>query len=161
LAALQNAVNKDWIDFWRERRLGFQLRLATVNGFGSQLQDPGERLLDILPAFFKGYSPQPSLLHGDLWAGNHAYLADGTPVVFDPAVYYGDRECDLAMTELFSGFPADFYAAYSATWPLDTGYVVRRDFYNLYHILNHANLFGGRYVQQAKEIMQRLLSEAG
>jgi fructosamine-3-kinase len=159
--AQQNAVNMNWIDFWRERRLGFQLQLATRNGFGRQLHEPGEKLLDVMPVFFAGYSPLPSLLHGDLWSGNHAYLEDGTPAVFDPAIYYGDRECDIAMTELFGGYPADFYAAYSAAWPLDAGYAVRRDLYNLYHILNHANLFGGRYVQQAKEIMQQLLSEAG
>jgi fructosamine-3-kinase len=156
----QNAAKGDWIDFWCERRLGFQLQLAEVNGFGRQLHEPGARLLAAMPAFFEGYSPQPSLLHGDLWSGNQAYLDDGTPAVFDPAVYYGDRECDIAMTELFGGYPASFYAAYRATWPVDAGYAVRRDLYNLYHILNHANLFGGSYVQQAASIMQRLLSQA-
>lgn len=148
----------NWIDFWRERRLGFQLRLAAQNGYGSQLQRLGEKLLDILPAFFVNYTPQPSLLHGDLWSGNHAYLPDGTPVIFDPATYYGDRECDLAMTELFGGYSADFYAAYHATYPLDACYVARRDLYNLYHILNHANLFGGGYARQAEQMMQRLLA---
>ncbi len=156
----RNAWNKTWIEFWREHRLGFQLRLATENGFGRLLQEPGEKLLEVLPSFFEGYSPQPSLLHGDLWSGNHAYLDDGTPAVFDPTVYYGDRECDIAMTELFGGYPSDFYAAYRAAWQLDAGYAVRRDVYNLYHILNHANLFGGGYVQQAGGIMLQLLSEA-
>ena len=149
-----------WVAFWRERRLGCQLRLAAENGYGGKLQTLGERLMDALPAFFDGYAPQPSLLHGDLWGGNHGYLADGTPAIFDPAVYYGDRECDLAMTELFGGYDADFYAAYRAAWPLDVGYAVRKELYNLYHILNHANLFGGGYVRQTEQMMQRLLAEA-
>ena len=149
----------DWTAFWREHRLGFQLRLVARNGCGGRLQTLGEKLLDALPIFFDNYAPQPALLHGDLWGGNHAFLADGTPVVFDPAPYYGDRECDLAMTELFGGYPADFYAAYRAAYPPDVGYVVRKELYNLYHILNHANLFGGGYAGQAEGMMQRLLAE--
>ena len=156
-----NAWKESWFEFWRERRLGFQLRVASNNDYGSQIQSLGEKLLVSLPAFFAGYTPEPSLLHGDLWGGNHAFLPDGTPVIFDPAPYYGDRECDIAMTELFGGFPASFYSSYRAAWPLDSGYEHRRDLYNLYHVLNHANLFGGGYVQQAKGIMQRLLSETG
>jgi fructosamine-3-kinase len=152
-----NTWTDDWIAFWRDQRLGFQLQLAAKNGYGGQLQRLGERLLAALPAFFEGYTPQPSLLHGDLWGGNHAYLTDGTPTIFDPAAYYGDRECDLAMTELFGGYPASFYAAYRAAWPLDAGYATRRDLYNLYHILNHANLFGGGYVRQAEQMMCALL----
>jgi protein-ribulosamine 3-kinase len=154
-----NQQKNNWIDFWRELRLGFQLRLAAQNGYGGQLQHLGERLMDELPAFFTGYPPRSSLLHGDLWSGNHAFLADGTPAIFDPAAYYGDRECDLAMTELFGGYPADFYAAYRAIYPLDTGYSTRRELYNLYHILNHANLFGGGYARQAEQVMHRLLAE--
>ena len=154
--AQPNGWKKDWIDFWREQRLGFQLQLAAENGYGDRLQTLGKKLLDALPAFFNGYTPQPSLLHGDLWSGNQAFLADGTPTIFDPAAYYGDRECDLAMTELFGGYPADFYVAYRAAWPLNAGYATRRDLYNLYHILNHANLFGGGYVRQAEQMMQRL-----
>jgi protein-ribulosamine 3-kinase len=149
----------DWVDFWREHRLGFQLRLAAQNGYGGQLQRLGEKLMDALPAFFKDYTPQPSLLHGDLWSGNHAFLADGTPTIFDPATYYGDRECDLAMTELFGSYSADFYAAYRAAYPLDAGYTTRRELYNLYHILNHANLFGGGYARQAEQMMLRLSVE--
>jgi fructosamine-3-kinase len=111
----------DWIAFWREHRLGFQLQLAKENGYSGKLQTLGQSLLDALPAFFADYTPQPSLLHGDLWSGNHGFLADGTPVIFDPAAYYGDRECDLAMTELFGGYGADFYASYRKAWPLDAG----------------------------------------
>ena len=154
----QNKEKANWIDFWREQRLGFQMRLAAQNGYDGQLRRLGDKLLDALPAFFAGYTPQPSLLHGDLWGGNHAFLADGTPVIFDPAAYYGDRECDLAMTELFGGYSADFYSSYRAAYPLDAGYAGRRDLYNLYHILNHANLFGGSYARQAEQMMQRLLA---
>ena len=153
-----NGWKDSWIAFWHEQRLGFQLRLAAQNGHGGQLQTLGEKLLDALPTFFAGYSPQPALLHGDLWSGNHAFLAGGTPVIFDPAPYYGDRECDLAMTELFGGYPADFYAAYRAAFPLDSGYAMRKELYNLYHILNHANLFGGGYARQAEQMMHKLLA---
>jgi protein-ribulosamine 3-kinase len=154
-----NAWKVNWIDFWREQRLGFQLLLAAKNGYGGQLQILGGNLMDALPAFFVGYTPRPSLLHGDLWNGNHAFLADGTPTIFDPAAYYGDRECDIAMTELFGGYSSEFYAAYRAAYPLDNGYTTRRDLYNLYHILNHANLFGDGYARQAEQFMQKLLSK--
>ncbi|MCL5059372.1 MAG: fructosamine kinase family protein [Candidatus Thermoplasmatota archaeon] len=172
-----NACMNDWVDFWREQRLGFQLRLAAGNGYGGTLRRDGEALMARLDGFFAGYRPVPSLLHGDLWGGNHGFLDDGSydlscpsghrksespcgaPVIFDPAVYYGDRECDLAMSELFGGFAPDFYAAYREAWPLDPGYAVRRTLYNLYHILNHANLFGGGYAAQAHRMMAQLLAE--
>jgi fructosamine-3-kinase len=112
-----------------------------------------------LPALFGHITPQASLLHGDLWGGNHGYLDEGTPVIFDPAVYFGDRECDLAMSELFGGFAPDFYAAYREAWPLDAGYAVRKTLYNLYHVLNHANLFGGGYVAQATRMTAQLLAQ--
>lgn len=154
-----NTPSADWSAFLRERRLGFQLRLAARNGYGGRLQTLGEQLLARLEDFFPGYSPLPSLLHGDLWGGNAAFTVSGEPVVFDPAVYYGDREADLAMTELFGGFGAAFHAAYREAWPLDPGYATRKILYNLYHILNHANLFGGGYAGQAETMMQRLLAE--
>jgi fructosamine-3-kinase len=154
-----NAWMDAWVDFWRERRLGFQLQLAAENGYGGALQRDGEALMARLDGFFAGYRPSPSLLHGDLWAGNHGFLADGSPVIFDPAVYCGDREADLAMSELFGGFAPDFYAAYCEAWPLDAGYAVRRTLYNLYPILNHANLFGGGYAAQAQRMMAQLLAQ--
>ena len=154
-----NIEADDWPTFYREQRLRFQLELAAANGHGGNLLRRGEQLLEKIPAFFASYQPQPSLLHGDLWGGNHAALNDGTPVIFDPAVYYGDREADLAMTELFGGFGEDFYAAYRAAWPLDSGYRVRRELYNLYHVLNHLNLFGGGYRAQAGQMIERCLSE--
>lgn len=153
-----NTTGPAWIDFYRRHRLGFQLDLARCNGASRRLLQDGEHLLADLEAFFPGYAPPPSLLHGDLWGGNYAY-ADGEPVLFDPAVYFGDREADLAMTELFGGFPEDFYAAYRQDWPLDPGYAVRRTLYNLYHVINHFNLFGGGYGGQAEQMLAQLLAE--
>jgi fructosamine-3-kinase len=154
-----NGWSHDWLAFWRDKRLHAQLRLAAHHRLPSRMIDRGERLAADCEAFFRTYRPAKSLLHGDLWGGNAAALADGTPVVFDPAVYVGDREADLAMTELFGGFPADFMAAYRAAYPLDEGYRVRRDFYNLYHVLNHANLFADGYVRQAEQSIEKLLAE--
>jgi fructosamine-3-kinase len=126
-----------------------------------RLQPLGDALLAALPRLFAGYAPAAALVHGDLWSGNAAFLADGSPVVFDPAAYYGDREVDLAMTELFGGFPAAFHTAYREAAPLADGYEMRRTLYNLYHVLNHANLFGGGYAAQAERMMERLLAETG
>ena len=154
----ENTPSHDWIGFWRERRLGPQLGLTRHNRASSRLLGKGEQLLDKLHVFFPGYTPLPSLLHGDLWSGNFGFC-QGQAVLFDPAVYFGDREADMAMTELFGGFPADFYAAYRESWPLDPGYPARRQLYNLYHVLNHFNLFGGGYAQQAERILDGLLAE--
>lgn len=156
-----NSSCDDWASFWRERRIGFQLERAASNGRGGRLLERGRRLLELIPAFFAGYRPLPSLLHGDLWAGNRGMLADGTPVIFDPAVYYGDRESDLAMTRLFGGFGTKFYAAYAAEWPLDAGAATRVDLYNLYHALNHLNLFGGGYRAMSEAMIDRLLAATG
>jgi fructosamine-3-kinase len=158
-SAQKNGWHDDWLAFWRERRLHAQLRMAAKHRYPSKMIDRGERLLADCGAFFTSHAPGPSLLHGDLWGGNAAALGDGTPVVFDPAVYCGDREADVAMTALFGGFPKDFLAAYREAWPLDDGYAVRRDFYNLYHVLNHANLFSGDYVEQSARSIERLLAE--
>jgi len=154
-----NTPAADWVAFWRERRLRFQLELAAGNGYGGRLQARGERLLEEFPQLFSGYTPVASLLHGDLWGGNQAFTRAGEPAIFDPAVYYGDREADIAMTELFGGFGRDFHAAYRAHYPLDAGYAVRRTLYNLYHILNHLNMFGTGYLSQAQGMTDALLSE--
>ncbi len=153
-----NDLRDDWVSFWRDQRLGFQLAEAARNGYDGRLQSLGEQLLERF-AILIDHAPPPSLLHGDLWGGNLSFTSGGEPVVYDPAVYYGDREADLAMTELFGGFGADFYAAYREAWPLDPGYRVRKTLYNLYHILNHLNLFGGGYGGQAQGMMERLLTE--
>ncbi len=156
----RNRQDADWVRFWRDQRLGFQLDLALGNGYGGRLQQRGALLLERLGALLD-HAPAPSLLHGDLWGGNFGADAAGNPVIFDPACYYGDREADIAMTELFGGFGSRFYAAYNAAWPLDSGYQTRKTLYNLYHILNHLNLFGGGYGSQAERMIDRLLAAAG
>jgi len=154
-----NRQNPSWVDFFREARLGFQIRLAAERGLSRQIIARGEQLMDRLDCFFESYRPAASLLHGDLWGGNQSALPDGTPVIFDPAVYYGDRETDIAMTELFGGFSARFYSAYREAWPLADGYVTRKTLYNLYHVLNHFNLFGGGYGGQAGRMIDALLAD--
>ncbi|GIK36624.1 MAG: fructosamine kinase [Chloroflexota bacterium] len=150
-----NHQSDNWVSFFREQRLGFQMELAGRNGF---LPTNRARRLEALLARLGAWLPaQPpaSLLHGDLWGGNWLVTASGEPVLIDPAVYYGHREADLAFTELFGGFPAAFYAAYQASWPLDSGYEERKDLYNLYHLLNHLNLFGESYGGSVDSILQR------
>lgn len=154
-----NKQHHDWINFWQQQRLGQQLKLASQNGYSGRLQDKGQQLAEKLYMLFEGYTPQPALLHGDLWSGNAAADSEGNPVLFDPACYYGDRETDIAMTELFGGFGNDFYSTYQAEYPLDSGYQVRKTLYNLYHIINHLNLFGGGYLSQAENMIDQLLAE--
>jgi fructosamine-3-kinase len=154
----RNDWTADWCEFFARHRLGFQLDLAERNGHGGHWLERGRELCGQLHACFDGYRPQPSLLHGDLWGGNWGADAAGAPVLFDPATYYGDREADLAMTRLFGGFGRDFYAAYQSAWPMDPGAPARRDLYNLYHVLNHLNLFGGGYRAQAEAMIGRLLA---
>ncbi len=149
----------DWVEFFRDRRLQPQLVRAAENGHGGELQRRGAVLLDRLGEFFTAHRPVPSLLHGDLWGGNWGADERGNPVIFDPAVYYGDREADLAMTHLFGGFGADFYSAYEAAWSLDAGAAQRSRLYNLYHVLNHLNLFGEGYLAQAQSMIDRLLRD--
>lgn len=154
-----NTPSNNWVEFLRDQRLGFQLDLAARKGYTGRLQKNGEKLLAELETFFQSYSPQPSLLHGDLWSGNYSFDTQGNPVIFDPAVYYGDREADIAMTELFGGFGGDFYSAYNQSFPLHEDYSVRKTLYNLYHIINHLNLFGSGYHGQAESMISRLLAE--
>lgn len=140
----KNAWCDDWAQFWRERRMRPQLEMA---GFDVDV--------GALDQWLENHKPQPSLLHGDLWSGNVGFTQTG-PVVFDPAVYYGDREADLAMTELFGGFPREFYQAYDEAFPLAEGYDKRKHLYNLYHLLNHLNLFGRGYLGQVRSCLRLL-----
>ncbi len=155
----ENGRYADWVSFWQQQRLGKQLALAAKHGYRGQLQDDGAQLIAQVGAFFHVYAPQPALLHGDLWCGNVAADKHNQPVMFDPACYYGDREADVAMTELFSGFSRDFYAVYREHYPLDAGYATRKNLYNLYHVLNHLNLFGRGYLPQAQDMLSQLLSQ--
>jgi fructosamine-3-kinase len=153
-----NTRAPSWPEFFRERRLRYQLDLAARHGYRGRLQEQGAELLECLDEFFVEHQPQPSLLHGDLWGGNFGVDTSGTPVIFDPAVYYGDREADLAMTRLFGGFSASFYSAYEAAWPPSPGARERTNLYNLYHVLNHLNLFGDGYRAQAESMLAGLLA---
>jgi fructosamine-3-kinase len=152
-----NAWNDDWCAFFGERRLAPQFALAASNGH-ALLEEHGARLLAALPSLLSGYESRPALVHGDLWSGNAATLTGGEPVVFDPAVYVGDREVDLAMTALFGGFDEAFYRAYDAAFPLPDGHALRRDLYNLYHLVNHVNLFGADYLARTERTLARLLA---
>jgi fructosamine-3-kinase len=155
-----NGWHDDWPTFLRERRLRPQVELARANGHSARVRR-ADLLLECVEALYGSYRPAPSLLHGDLWSGNRGALSGGVPAVYDPAPYYGDREADLAMTRLFGGFGPRFYAAYQSAWPLDAAAGYRRDLHNLYHVLNHLNLFGGAYAAQAEAMIDGLLAEVG
>lgn len=150
-----NTWMDNWADFFAEQRIGYQLKLAKRRG--GNFPDLS-KVVDAVRNKLADRQPQASLLHGDLWSGNAAIATDGAPVILDPATYYGDREADLAMTELFGGFPTAFYNGYNQTWQLDSGYQQRKSIYNLYHILNHFNIFGGGYANQAQRIINGILS---
>ncbi len=154
-----NTPHPDWPHFFGARRLRPQLELALRNGMEKTLVAQGMGVVERLGGLFLEYRPRPALLHGDLWSGNAGMLPDGTPAIFDPACYQGDRETDIAMAELFGGFPTSFFAAYRAAWPLDRDYERRKPLYNLYHVLNHFNLFGSAYLGQARRMIERLLAD--
>ena len=146
----------EWPRFYIEYRLEPQFRLAERNGLLSgRLRTARGPLLNRVPELLSGSEEPPALLHGDLWSGN--FLADeqGAPCLIDPAVYYGHREADLAMTRLFGGFDSRFYSAYQEHFPLPDDYAERIDLYMLYHVLNHLNLFGTGYLGQAERLAQR------
>ncbi|KLV09371.1 fructosamine kinase family protein [Photobacterium ganghwense] len=147
-----NNWRRRWCRFFAEQRIAWQLQLCNEKGisFGNIDTITG-KVIELL----MNHQPKPSLLHGDLWQGNAAVTVNG-PIIFDPASYWGDRECDIALTELFGGFPPTFYEGYQSVWPLDEDYESRKPLYNLYHILNHCNLFGGTYIAQAERMIDEL-----
>jgi fructosamine-3-kinase len=149
-----NSWSHSWPNFFAEHRLDYQFQLA-----GRRVFPQAQQLLDSVPQLLS-HQPTPSLVHGDLWSGNAGFTRDGRPVIFDPATYWGDREVDLAMTELFGGFPTAFYQGYQDIYPLDGGYEQRKVVYNLYHLLNHYNLFGGSYQGQAQRSIEQVISLA-
>lgn len=153
-----NVQSGDWVTFFRDERLGLMQKLLFDGG---AIDDSMSRSLDGLRARLSDWlylpNERPALLHGDLWSGNTMPGPDGAPVVFDPAVYYGCREADLAMTELFGQFEDPFYRAYEECFPLEEGYKDRRDLYNLYHLLNHLHLFGSSYGRQCAALVKRFV----
>jgi fructosamine-3-kinase len=149
-----NTWTQDWSEFFAEHRIGYQVRLAKRRG--GSFPDTG-KVVAAVKEFLADWQPKPSLVHGDLWSGNAACTVEGEPVILDPATYWGDREVDIAMTELFGGFSAAFYRGYNEVWPLNEGYQHRKTLYNLYHILNHFNLFGGGYESQARRMLDNIL----
>ncbi len=149
-----NTWTENWTQFLIKHRINYQLKLAKKRG---KTFIKAEYLLEKIPQILANYQPKPALVHGDLWGGNASVTSEGEPIIFDPAAYFGDREVDLAMSELFGGFSAAFYQGYQEVWPLDSGYERRKTLYNLYHILNHFNLFGGGYGSQAERMIEQLL----
>lgn len=150
-----NTWTDSWADFFAQYRIGYQLQLARKRG--GNFPEPSQ-IVPLIKEILRNRQPKPALLHGDLWSGNVAVTVSGEPVILDPATYYGDPEADLAMTELFGGFPSAFYQGYQQVSPLDSGYEKRKTLYNLYHILNHFNLFGGGYSSQANQMLTQILS---
>lgn len=146
-----NDLNRNWISFYTENRLAFQINLAKENGYN--LVTKFQKLKKLIPEILQDSIEEPSLIHGDLWGGNIMADTDGNPVIFDPAVYYGHREAELAMTRLFGGFTKEFYDSYNGTYPLKERWQERENLYKLYHILNHLNLFGSSYYHQAVSII--------
>ena len=149
-----NTWHGNWARFFTEQRLGVQLQQAEAAG---RLLAQADGLLEQVPVWLKDHQPNACLVHGDLWSGNAGLLAGGGATLFDPAVYRGDREVDLAMARLFGGFPQAFFEAYNKEWPLPEGHLQRVELYNQYHLLNHANLFGGGYWQQSAASIEALL----
>lgn len=156
LTPQSNPWSDSWPEFYRDARLGFQLTLAERHGLDRRVVAHAEKLMRDIGVYFEDHNPLPSLLHGDLWGGNWGATRAGAAVIFDPASYFGDREADLAMTRLFGGFGADFYRAYEQAWPLPKAWRERVDLYNLYHLLNHFNLFGAVYASQIAACLMRL-----
>ncbi|EEX92398.1 Fructosamine kinase family protein [Vibrio orientalis CIP 102891 = ATCC 33934] len=153
-ATLQpNKWDRKWARFFAEQRIGWQLQLLREKGI--DLVDINE-FTQIVQNRLANHQPKPSLLHGDLWHGNVANSVFGA-ICYDPACYWGDCECDIAMTELFEGFQADFYQGYESVAPLELGYSERKEIYNLYHLLNHYNQFGGHYLDQSQKLIKQIL----
>lgn len=150
-----NPWTASWADFFAQHRIGYQLQLAKRKGGNFPAT---QQVVEVVALALSNHHPQPSLVHGDLWGGNAAFIKHGEPVIFDPATYIGDREVDLAMTKLFGGFPQEFYQEYHRVFPLASGSEKREIIYNLYHILNHFNLFGGSYQSQANQMIEKIVN---
>jgi fructosamine-3-kinase len=151
-----NRWDDHWGRFFARERIGRQLDILAGQGVSPGLIDKGHHLMEKLEPFLNDHNPAVALVHGDLWSGNYSFIEGGRPVIYDPAVYYGDAEVDLAMLELFGAPGKTFFAAYNSVNPIKPGYALRKQAYNLYHILNHANFFGGSYIQQSQWMIDEL-----
>jgi fructosamine-3-kinase len=152
-----NQWTAGWATFFGEHRIAAQLQIGErTGGLPAKLVSLGARLVQRMPNLVPD-DVEPSLLHGDLWSGNYMITDGGQPVIIDPAVYFGHREIEIAFTQMFGGFPDGFYEGYNEAWPLDSGFSSRRDLYNLYPLLVHANLFGGGYVSRCESVIRRYL----
>ena len=148
----------DWTKFYFNNRILYQLQLAEkIGNSTNELRNGISALENEIDKIVTDNLEKPSLLHGDLWSGNYMIGENGYACLIDPAVYYGNREADLAMTKLFGGFDARFYESYNETYPLPDGYEYRENIYKLYHVLNHLNLFGGGYYSQAISMIRSYL----
>jgi len=154
----KNNLESDGLVFFREHRIRFQQELARkTRGLPTSIDKRLDLFCEKLETLINLKDEKPALLHGDLWSGNYFASHDQVPYIFDPAVYFGLREADLAMTEMFGRLPEEFYSAYHEVFPTQPGYTERKDLYNLYHLLNHYNLFGGSYLEQADRIVRGFL----
>lgn len=151
----RNAPMDCWGPFFAKQRLQPQFAMATARGVA---YPAAAELLAAVPGWLATHDAPPCLVHGDLWSGNAGMTTSGRGCLFDPAVHYADREVDIAMARLFGGFPSRFFSAYEREWPLPPGHQQRCKLYNLYHLLNHANLFGGGYARQSEACMAELLA---
>jgi fructosamine-3-kinase len=150
-----NENNNGWVEFYFTKRLLFQLTLCESNNLATEeLRKSFAKLENKISDILAGSEEEPSLLHGDLWSGNYMVDKNGNACLIDPAVYYGHREADLAMTKLFGGYPKEFYATYNESYPLKDGWEYRENIYKLYHVLNHLNLFGRSYYSQALSLIK-------
>ena len=148
----------NWVKFYFNKRILFQVELAEKLGNStSELRESVSALENKIEEIIGSSNDKPSLLHGDLWGGNYMVDENGNACLIDPAVYYGNREADLAMTKLFGGFNSEFYSSYNETFPLADGYEYRENIYKLYHVLNHLNLFGRGYYSQALGLIRYYL----
>lgn len=152
LTPQSNRWQKKWSQFFSEQRIGYMLQLLAEKGLNFADID---KVVNTIIRLLEGHNPDSSMLHGDLWQGNTGFYKH-QPVLFDPAFYFGDRETDIAMTELFGRFPESFYQGYTDQWPLDDNYQYRKPVYQLFHVLNHALLFGGHYIDSAKLTLKNL-----
>ncbi len=155
----KNNFESNGVIFFRDQRLRYQQELARKSGkLPSSTDKKISKLCDRIENYLDTAGEKPALLHGDLWSGNYFSDRDHTACIFDPAVYFGLREADLAMTELFGRLPQRFYETYHEAFPLNPGYDERKDLFNLYHLLNHLNLFGSTYLGSVEQVIRKYIS---